>query len=236
MKRLTLHRLASALLCLTLALSLAACGGKKKPAPAAGNGGVKETISDSRTDQTGQADPVKPSEPEAEVDQELVEECLDKLGFDLEYGGFNCIELDVPVKIENGSSFAVVATVQNGYITLNESAGKSYLYRGGWMAFEAAPRIKAFAKIEDKPNNYVEFISESQVKVVAQSGVKQLVLVCYANSTLKDVYIEPIDFDTEKEKIISLPKEWKRTENTVYKAFLFDKPDNIRPLCRAAEF
>ena len=79
MKRLTLHRLASALLCLTLALSLTACGGKKKPAPAAGNGGVKETISDSRTDQTGQADPVKPSEPEAEVDQELVEECLDKL-------------------------------------------------------------------------------------------------------------------------------------------------------------
>ena len=155
---------------------------------------------------------------------------------DLEYGGFNCIELDVPVKIENGSSFAVVATVQNGYITLNESAGKSYLYRGGWMAFEAAPRIKAFTKIEDKPNNYVEFISESQVKVVAQSGVKQLVIVCYANSTLKDVYIEPIDFDTEKEKIISLPKEWKRTENTVYKAFLFDKPDNIRPLCRAAEF
>ena len=88
MKRLTLHRLASALLCLTLALSLTACGGKKKPASAAGNGGVKETISDSRTDQTGQADPVKPSEPEAEVDQELVEECLDKLGFDLEYGGY----------------------------------------------------------------------------------------------------------------------------------------------------
>lgn len=88
MKRLTLHRLASALLCLTLALSLTACGGKKKPAPATGNGGVKETISDSRTDQTGQADPVKPSEPEAEVDQELVEECLDKLGFDLEYGGY----------------------------------------------------------------------------------------------------------------------------------------------------
>ena len=88
MKRLTLHRLASALLCLTLALSLTACGGKKKPAPAAGNSGVKETISDSRTDQTGQADPVKPSEPEAEVDPKLVEECLDKLGFDLEYGGY----------------------------------------------------------------------------------------------------------------------------------------------------
>ena len=48
MKRLTLHRLASALLCLTLALSLTACGGKKKPAPAAGNGGVKETISGRR--------------------------------------------------------------------------------------------------------------------------------------------------------------------------------------------
>ena len=88
MKRLTLHRLASALLCLTLALSLTACGGKKKPAPAAGNGGVKGPVSSSKTDQTGQADPVKPSEPEAEVDQELVKECLDKLGFDLEYGGY----------------------------------------------------------------------------------------------------------------------------------------------------
>ena len=88
MKRLTLHRLASALLCLTLALSLTACGGKKKPAPAAGNGGVKGPVSSSKTDQTGQADPVKPSEPEAEVDQELVEECLDKLGFDLKYGGY----------------------------------------------------------------------------------------------------------------------------------------------------
>ena len=74
MKRLTLHRLASALLCLTLALSLTACGGKKKPAPAAGNGGVKGPVSSSKTDQTGQADPVKPSEPEAEVDQELVKE------------------------------------------------------------------------------------------------------------------------------------------------------------------
>ena len=31
---------------------------------------------------------MKPSEPEAEVDQELVEECLDKLGFDLEYGDY----------------------------------------------------------------------------------------------------------------------------------------------------
>ena len=88
MKRLTLHRLASALLCLTLALSLTACGGKKKPAPAAGNGGVKGPVSSSKTDQTGQADPVKPSEPEAEVDPKLVEECLDKLGFDLEYGGY----------------------------------------------------------------------------------------------------------------------------------------------------
>ena len=88
MKRLTLHRLASALLCLTLALSLTACGGKKKPAPAAGSSGVKGTVSSSKTDQTGQADPVEPSEPEAEVDQKLVEECLDKLGFDLEYGGY----------------------------------------------------------------------------------------------------------------------------------------------------
>ena len=71
MNRLTLHRLASALLCLTRALSLTACGGKKKPAPAAGNGGEKETISDSRTDQTGQTDQVKPSEQEAEMKQAL---------------------------------------------------------------------------------------------------------------------------------------------------------------------
>lgn len=69
MKRLTLHRLASALLCLTLALSLTACGGKKKRPRQRENGGVKGPVSSSKTDQTGQADPVKPSEPEAEVDR-----------------------------------------------------------------------------------------------------------------------------------------------------------------------
>ena len=55
MKRLTLHRLASALLCLTLALSLTACGGKKKPAPAAGNGGVKDLFPAAR--------PIRPVRP-----------------------------------------------------------------------------------------------------------------------------------------------------------------------------
>ena len=93
MKRLTLHRLASALLCLTLALSLTACGGKKKPAPAAGNSGVKETISDSRTDQTGQADPVKPSEPEAEVDPELLAMQTDTCIISTPYDAYRAVHL-----------------------------------------------------------------------------------------------------------------------------------------------
>lgn len=153
----------------------------------------------------------------------------------LEYGGFNCIELDTPVKIENGSDFAVVAKVQNGYITLNEASGKSYANRGAWMPLDAVPRIKAFTKIKDKIENYVKFISDYQVKAAAGSGVRQLVLLRCESGILKDVHIETIDFDAANEKTIALPIEWKRTENTVYKAFLWDSLNNLKPLCDAAE-
>ena len=152
----------------------------------------------------------------------------------LEYGGFRCIELDEPVEIEKGSSFAVVAEVQNGYITLNESIGKSYVYTGYWMPQKAAPRIKAFTKTERKA--CVEFISESQVKAVAESGLRQLVLAHYEDSVLKDIRIEPVNFDLVKEKILPLPSEWKRTENTVYKAFLWESLNSLNPLCNVAEF
>ena len=54
------------------------------------------------------------------------------------------------MEIENGSRFAVVAEVQNGYITLNESKGKSYAYRGYWTPIDAALRIKTFTKTEKK--------------------------------------------------------------------------------------
>ena len=152
-----------------------------------------------------------------------------------EYGGFRCIELDKPVEIENGSSFAVVAEVQNGYITLNESKGKSYAYIGYWTPIDAAVRIKAFTKTEKK-SYYVEFISESQVKAVAESGLRQLVLAHYEDGILKDIRIEPINFDLVKEKILPLPSEWKRTENTVYKAFLWESLNSLNPLCNVAEF
>ena len=152
----------------------------------------------------------------------------------LEYGGFRCIELDEPVEIEKGSSFAVVAEVQNGYITLNESIGKSYVYTGYWMPQKAAPRIKAFTKTERKA--CVEFISESQVKAVAESGLRQLVLAHYEDGVLKDIRIEPVNFDLVKEKILPLPSEWKRTENTVYKAFLWESLNSLNPLCNVAEF
>ena len=152
-----------------------------------------------------------------------------------EYGGFRCIELDKPVEIENGSSFAVVAEVQNGYITLNESKGKSYAYRGYWTPIDAAVRIKAFTKTENK-SYYVEFISESQVKAVAESGLRQLVLAHYEDGILKDIRIEPVNFELVKEKILPLPSEWKRTENTVYKAFLWESLNSLNPLCNVAEF
>lgn len=152
-----------------------------------------------------------------------------------EYGGFRCIELDKPVEIENGSSFAVVAEVQNGYITLNECKGKSYAYRGYWTPIDAAVRIKAFTKTENK-SYYVEFISESQVKAVAESGLRQLVLAHYEDGILKDIRIEPVNFELVKEKILPLPSEWKRTENTVYKAFLWESLNSLNPLCNVAEF
>ena len=152
-----------------------------------------------------------------------------------EYGGFNCIELDSPVEIENGKNFAVAVTVKDGYIVLNESRGNSYKYSHGWYDLIQAPRIKAFTKTVDRPKNYVEFISESQVRAVAQSGLRRLVLACYESGVLKDIRIEPVDFDTAEEKILPLPDEWQRTQNTVYKAFLWDSTENPIPLCNAAE-
>ena len=103
------------------------------------------------------------------------------------------------------------------------------------MPLDAVPRIKAFTKIKDKIENYVEFISDYQVKAAAGSGVRQLVLLRCESGILKDVHIETIDFDAANEKTIALPIEWKRTENTVYKAFLWDSLNNLKPLCDAAE-
>ena len=171
--------------------------------------------------------------PEGSFDPEGAIPAASKIVY-LEYGGFRCIELDEPVEIEKGSSFAVVAEVQNGYITLNESIGKSYVYTGYWMPQKAAPRIKAFTKTERKA--CVEFISESQVKAVAESGLRQLVLAHYEDGVLKDIRIEPVNFDLVKEKILPLPSEWKRTENTVYKAFLWESLNSLNPLCNVAEF
>ena len=138
------------------------------------------------------------------------------------------------MEIEKGSSFAVVAEVQNGYITLNESIGKSYVYTGYWMPQKAAPRIKAFTKTERKA--YVEFISESQVKVFAENGVRYLALARYEAGVLKNIRIEPIDFDLVKEKTLPLPDGWERTESTVYKAFLWESLNSLNPLCNVAEF
>ena len=61
----------------------------------------------------------------------------------------NCIELDKPVEVKKGSTFAVVVKVNNAYITLSENEGGSYVYRGGWTPSQAV-RIKVFTKNDEK--------------------------------------------------------------------------------------
>lgn len=153
----------------------------------------------------------------------------------LEYGGFNCIELDKPVEVKKGSTFAVVVKVNNAYITLSENEGESYVYRGGWTPSQAV-RIKVFTKNDEKNQNSIEFMDEGQVKVRGNSGIKQLIITMSENEELKDFYVESINFDENKEKIVTLPSGWIRIENICYKAFLWDNFENISPECSEIEW
>ena len=153
----------------------------------------------------------------------------------LEYGGFNCIELDKPVEVKKGSTFAVVVKVNNAYITLSENEGESYVYRGGWTPSQAV-RIKVFTKNDEKNQNSIEFMDEGQVKVRGNGGIKQLIITMSENEELKDFYVESINFDENKEKIVTLPSGWIRIENIRYKAFLWDNFENISPECSEIEW
>lgn len=153
----------------------------------------------------------------------------------LEHGGFNCIELDKPVEVKKGSTFAVVVKVNNAYITLSENEGESYVYRGGWTPSQAV-RIKVFTKNDEKNQNSIEFMDEGQVKVRGNSGIKQLIITMSENEELKDFYVESINFDENKEKIVTLPSGWIRIENIRYKAFLWDNFENISPECSEIEW
>lgn len=141
-----------------------------------------------------------------------------------EYGGYNCIELDKPVKA--GAKFAVLAeTDNNAYIRLCGTESNSYLLRGyGWVS-GATPRIKAFTKII---NNSVKFLDTSRVEVKT-SETNKLVFAKYEGGRLSDVRMQSVN----DSGIISLPNEWIKGDNTMYKAFLLDK-DNLSPVCAAA--
>lgn len=97
----------------------------------------------------------------------------------------------------------------------------------------AAVRIKVFTKTAEKSKNTaVEFVDENTVKV-SGTGAKQLILAKYENERLQDLRIIPIDIHTG-EKTIPLPSEWKKTERTGYKAFLWNSLSDIVPECPAA--
>lgn len=79
-------------------------------------------------------------------------------------------------------------------------------------------------------------MDEGQVKVRGNSGIKQLIITMSENEELKDFYVESINFDENKEKIVTLPSGWIRIENICYKAFLWDNFENISPECSEIEW
>lgn len=97
-------------------------------------------------------------------------------------------------------------------------------------------RIKVFTKNDEKNQNSIEFMDEGQVKVRGNSGIKQLIITMSENEELKDFYVESINFDENKEKIVTLPSGWIRIENICYKAFLWDNFENISPECSEIEW
>lgn len=152
-----------------------------------------------------------------------------------EYGGFNCIELDDPVEIKQGSNFAAVVKVTNAYITMSENDGKSYWYRSGWSASPVAVRIKVFTKNIKKEKSAVSFADEKTVNLSGTSGKKQLILARYENEQLSDVRIVSVDFDNGKEQTVTVPAEWKKENNIRFKAFLWNSLPEMLPECPAAE-
>lgn len=152
----------------------------------------------------------------------------------LEYGGYNCIELDTPVEVRNGSRFAAVVTVSGAYITLSENEGNSYIYRGGW-ASSPTPRIKVFTKAEENPGYTLEFTDDTHLRVYAESGTKQLIIAKYENDKLSDLYTDSLNFDTNNEYTVPLPLKWKKSESTKYKAFLWDDFNGMQSECNPTE-
>lgn len=166
-----------------------------------------------------------------EIDWKNAVQVRTETGF-FEYGGYNCIELNKPVKVEKGSLVAAAVTLKsdNGaYIALSQNEGNSYVYRGGWNKY-AAPRIKLFTK---KETNIMEFTDDTEIFVSASGGIKQFVLAEFEDEYLKNIYTLRIDFDKESEKTIYVPEEWNKTERTKYKAFLWDDFSDIVPVCGA---
>ena len=158
-----------------------------------------------------------------------------KMQFD--YAGFNCVELDEPVEVKKGSRFAAVASVTNktndASISIGENVSpNSFICKSYWTAMQAAVRIKVFTKTGEKNKAAVEFTGTGAVKV-SGTGAKQLILAKYENERFQDLRIIPIDIDTG-EKTIPLPSEWKKTERTGYKAFLWNSLSDIVPECPAA--
>lgn len=139
-----------------------------------------------------------------------------------EYGGYNCVELKKCVRLKKGQRFAVEVVIKNKDdttgIMLSYNESKSYIYRLGWNS-GATARIKAFTKKEA----YVEFADETNVKVYAPNGEKQLVTAVYENGCIKDVHIETADFGTEK--TVNLPSGWQGDK---YRVFLWDE---LMPVC-----
>ncbi len=153
----------------------------------------------------------------------------------LEYGGYNCVEFDVPVGVKTGTSFAVEVSISgDGYLTLSQNSGRSYAYRGGMAELAVAPRIKAFTKTEDA--GYIKFDSAAQVTAAASGGEKQLILAIYEGKQLKDTYIEKMDFSKNTMHTAAVPASWKKGKDTVLKAFLWDSTGGIEAACVSAEY
>lgn len=153
------------------------------------------------------------------------------------YGGYNCIELDEPVKISKGSCFAISVALsgkESAYIALSQNTGMSYKYTGGWTKLIVAPRIKAFTKIHKQEKPYIEFLSNNQISADSNSANACIIITNQSNEQINDVKIIPYDFSAKGKCLMDLPNDWEKDENVTYKAYLWDM-STLSPLCDNAE-
>lgn len=145
----------------------------------------------------------------------------------LECAGYYTVPLSVPVQVEKGSLFSVVAEVKgegNTHFKLTGNQGKSFFYRGGvWRVVDYAPRLKAFTKVEKEKI----YFADGYACLNASEGERGIFMLgLYREDNLLDCQM--ISAENSGSCRLAIPKAWQKQGDRV-KAFFWNSFEEMKP-------